>query len=161
MERLFYVKTPALSLLVLLEERLPDLLCVRLDSPSERLDPLEERFLLFDLLLLLLRLRSSLCLDWRYLRCINARRLRRFVKRIPVNMTNEASNNNPPATYLSFVIQLREPVNAARLVSDVPVWLRLDFMLSLSVQRLLSSEEQLSAMYVRVYARLFPSSSPL
>ena len=57
------------------------------------------------------RLRSSpLLRACRYFRCISARRRRRFVNRIPVNITNEASSSNPPATYLSFVNHVCLPV---------------------------------------------------
>jgi hypothetical protein len=87
----FYVKTPSLWLLL------------RVFDLEERLDLLPlSLLLLFDLLVL----RSSLIFAWRYLRCIKARRLRRFVKRIPVNMTNEASSNIPPETYLILVTQV-------------------------------------------------------
>lgn len=34
-----------------------------------------------------------------------ARRRRRFVKRMPVNIMKEASKNRPPTTYFNFVTQ--------------------------------------------------------
>lgn len=69
----------------------------------------EDRRLREESLVLLLerldrRLRSSpLFRACRYFRCIRARRRRRFVNKIPVNITNDANSSNPPATYLSFV----------------------------------------------------------
>lgn len=85
-----YAKTPSLSL--------PGALAFDRDRLGFLL--LSPRDLLFDLLLLL-RLRSPR--DCRYFRCSNARRRRRFVNRIPVNITNEASNSKPPVAYFNFV----------------------------------------------------------
>jgi hypothetical protein len=90
-----YANTPSLSLPgALAFER--DRLGFLLPSPRD---------LLFDRLLLL-RLRSPR--DCRYLRCSNARRRRRFVNKIPVNITNEASSSKPPIAYFNFVTQVLE-----------------------------------------------------
>jgi len=69
------------------------------------------------------------------------------VKRMPVNITKDATSNRPATTYFSFVSQVLFPMDMTfAMWCDVLVWLSLDFMALLSEQRELSREEQMSEL---------------